>query len=52
MDKAIAKAISVIIGVFGAGILAAGIGSSLPTLWTCVAMIPIAIGLVIAFDDC
>jgi len=52
MDKAIAYAISVIIVVFGVGIFVAGIGSSLPALWTCVAVIVITIGLVSTFGDC
>ena len=52
MDKAIAYAISVFIVVFGVGILVAGIGSSSPALWTCLAIILIAIGLVSAFGDC
>ncbi|MHC2284395.1 hypothetical protein [Bradyrhizobium barranii] len=43
MDKAIAKAISAVIVVFGVCILVAGIGSGLPALWTCVAVIVIAI---------
>jgi len=38
--------------VFGVGILVAGIGSSSPALWTCLAIILIAIGLVSAFGDC
>jgi hypothetical protein len=52
MDKTIAYAISVLIIVFGVGILVTGLSSSSPVLWTCVAIIPIAIGLLSAFGDC
>ncbi|MEK9284379.1 MULTISPECIES: hypothetical protein [unclassified Bradyrhizobium] len=46
MDRTIAYAISVFIVVFGVGILVAGLSSSSPALWVCVAVIPVAIGLI------
>lgn len=52
MDKAVAYAISVFIVVLGVGIFIAGIGSSSPALWTCLAVVLISIGLVSAFGDC
>ncbi|MGY3075824.1 DMSO reductase anchor subunit [Bradyrhizobium sp. LM6.10] len=52
MDKALAYAISIFIVVVGVGILVAGITSSSPAFWTCVAVVPISIGLVSAFGDC
>jgi hypothetical protein len=52
MDKAVAYAISAFIVVFGVVILLVGIHSSSPAIWTCVAVVLIAIGLVSAFGDC
>ena len=49
MDTAIAYAISAFIVGFGLWILVAGQSSSAPALWACVALIPIAVGLVSAF---
>jgi hypothetical protein len=51
MDKAAAYAISALIVGFGVWILIAGLNSSAPALWICVALIPIAIGLWSAFGD-
>ena len=50
MEKAAAYAISAFI-VFGLWILIAGLGlsSSVPALWICAALIPIAVGLLSAF---
>lgn len=52
MNKAVAYAISIFIIAFGLGILVAGISSNSPALWTCAAVVPIAIGLISAFGDC
>lgn len=52
MDNAVAYAISVFIVALGVGILIAGIGSSSPASWTCLAVVLISIGLVSAFGDC
>ena len=49
MEKAAAYAVSAIIVGFGLWILVAGLGSSMPTLEICVALIPIAIGLLSLF---
>jgi hypothetical protein len=49
MDKAIVYAISAFIFIFGVGILVAGLSSSSPVIWICVAIIFIAIGIVSAF---
>ena len=51
MDKAAAYAVSALIVGFGVWILDAGLSSSVPALWICVALIPIAIGLWSAFGD-
>lgn len=51
MDQAVAYAISFIV-VLGVGILIAGIGSSSPALWTCLAVGLISTDLVSAFGDC
>lgn len=47
MDQAVAYAISFIVVL-----LIAGIGSSSPALWTCLAVVLISIDLVSAFGDC
>jgi hypothetical protein len=52
MEKAVAYAVSAFIVVFGVVILLIGIQSSSPAIWTCVAVVLIAIGLVSAFGDC
>ena len=52
MEKALAYVISAGIVGFGAWILIAGLSSGVPALWTCLALIPIAIGLLSAFGDC
>ena len=44
LDKAAAYAISAFIVGFGVWILVAGLSSSAPALWFCVALVPIAIG--------
>ncbi|MGY4474457.1 F0F1-type ATP synthase assembly protein I [Bradyrhizobium sp. USDA 3364] len=49
MDKAAAYAISALIVGVGAWILIAGLSSSAPAFWICVALIPIAIGFLSAF---
>jgi hypothetical protein len=49
MEKAAAYAISAIIVGFGLWILIAGLSSSAPALWICVALVPIAIGLISLF---
>jgi hypothetical protein len=49
MDTAIGYAISVFIVGFGIGIFIAGLSSGAPGLWACVALLPIAIGLLSAF---
>jgi hypothetical protein len=49
MDKAAAYAISAGIVGFGVWIAIAGLSSSAPALWICVALIPIAIGLASAY---
>ena len=49
MEKALAHMISALIVGFGLWILVAGLGSSAPTLEICVALIPIAIGLLSLF---
>jgi hypothetical protein len=52
MDKAAAYAISALIVGFGVWvILIAGLSSSAPALWICLALIPIAIGLWSALCD-
>jgi hypothetical protein len=51
MDKAAAYAISALIAGFGVWVLIAGLNSSAPALWICVALIPIAIGVWSAFGD-
>jgi hypothetical protein len=51
MDKAAAYAISALIVGFGVWILIAGLSSSAPALWICLALIPIAIGLSSGFCD-
>jgi len=49
MEKAAAYAISAFIVGFGLWILIAGLSSSVPALWICAALIPIAVGLLSAF---
>lgn len=49
MEKAVAYAISALLVGFGAWILVVGLSSSSPALWTLVALVPIAIGIVSAF---
>lgn len=49
MNTALAYAISASIVGFGLWILVAGLTSSAPVLWGCVALIPVAIGLLSAF---
>jgi hypothetical protein len=51
MDKALAYAISGFIVGFGIWILFVGLRSSAPALWSCVALLPIAIGLWSAAAD-
>jgi len=50
MDKAAAYAISALIVGFGVWILIAGLSSSAPALWICIALIPIAVGAWSAFS--
>ena len=49
MDTVVAYGISAFIVGFGIGIFIAGLNSGAPALWTCVALIPIVIGLQSAF---
>jgi len=49
MEKAAAYAISAFIVGIGLWILIAGLSSSVPALWICAALIPIAVGLLSAF---
>jgi hypothetical protein len=49
MDKAAAYAISLLIVGIGGWILLAGLSSGAPAFWICVALVPIAIGLLSAF---
>jgi hypothetical protein len=49
MEKAAAYAISAFIVGFGLWIHIAGLSSSVPALWICAALIPIAVGLLSAF---
>jgi hypothetical protein len=49
MEKALAYAISAALVGFGLLIFFAGLSSSSPALWTIVALVPIAIGIVSAF---
>jgi hypothetical protein len=51
MEKAAAYLISAGIIAFGIWILIAGLGSGPPALWTCVAFVPVVIGLASAFGD-
>jgi hypothetical protein len=51
MEKALAYVISVGIVGFGAWVLVAGLSSSAPAFFACIALIPIAIGLVSAFGS-
>lgn len=48
MDAVVAYAISAFIVGFGIGIFIAGLNSGSPTLWACIALIPVAIGLLSA----
>ena len=50
MDKAVAYTVSALIVGFGVWILVAGLSSSAPALWICVALIPIAVGAWSAFS--
>jgi hypothetical protein len=49
MEKAAAYAISAFVVGFGLWFLIAGLSSSVPALWICAALIPIAVGLLSAF---
>jgi hypothetical protein len=49
MEKAVAYAVSAFIVGFGVWILIAGLSSSAPALWICLALITIAIGLMSAY---
>jgi hypothetical protein len=49
MQRALAYMISAGIVAFGAWILIAGLSSGAAALWTCLALFPIAIGLLSAF---
>ena len=49
MEEAAVYAISALLAGFGLWILVAGLSSSAPALWICLALIPIAIGLLSAF---
>jgi len=49
MEKAAAYAISAFIVGFGLWILIVGLSSSVPALWICAGLIPIAVGLLSAF---
>jgi len=52
MEKVLAYVISAGIIGFGAWIFVAGLSSGAPALWACVALIPIAIGLLSALGEC
>jgi len=52
MERALAYVISAGIVGFGVWILIAGLSTIAPALWACAALIPIAIGLLSAFDEC
>jgi hypothetical protein len=52
MERALAYLVSVGIFGFGAWILVAGLGSSTPALWACLALMPIAVGLLSLFGEC
>jgi hypothetical protein len=52
METALAYVISAGIAGFGGWIVVAGLGSSTPTLWACLALMPIAVGLVSFFGEC
>jgi hypothetical protein len=52
MERALAYLVSVGIAGFGTWVLVAGLGSSAPALWTCAALIPIAVGLLSLFGEC
>jgi hypothetical protein len=52
METALAYLISVGIIGFGAWILVAGLGSNAPAVWACLALMPMAIGLVSFFGEC
>lgn len=49
MDTVVAYAISAFIVGFGIGIFIAGLNSGAPAFWACVALLPVAIGLLSAF---
>jgi hypothetical protein len=51
MDRTIAFAISAGIVCFGAWIVVAAVYSSTPVVWVCLALLPIAIGLISALGD-
>ncbi|MDH2350543.1 hypothetical protein QCM80_07665 [Bradyrhizobium sp. SSUT112] len=51
MEKAVAYAISFGIIGFGACILVAGLYSSAPAFWFCVAFVPVAVGVWSACSD-
>jgi hypothetical protein len=52
MEKTLAYLISAGIIGFGIWIFIAGLHSGAPALWTCVALIPAAIGLLSALGEC
>ena len=52
MEKALAYLISAGIIGFGVLIFVAGLNSSAPAVWTCVSLIPAAIGLLSALGEC
>jgi hypothetical protein len=51
METALAYLISVGIAGFGAWVLVAGLSSSAPIVWTCLALMPITVGLVSLFGE-
>jgi hypothetical protein len=52
LERAFAYVISVGIVSFGVWIFVAGLSSSAPAVWTCLALIPIAIGLLSTIYEC
>jgi hypothetical protein len=51
MERTLAYVISAGIVGFGVWIFIAGLSSGAPALWTCGALIPVAIGLLSVFGD-
>jgi hypothetical protein len=52
MEKAAAYMVSAGIVSFGVWILIAGLSSSAPAFWACVALLPVLVGFLSAIGDC